>query len=66
MNKQYMFNIFLLILFASLIQTVELITASHSRNGTLFVCLYNNLMSFIILSVNVQLNGKTLNHINKL
>jgi len=54
MNKQYMFNTFLLILFASFIQTVELITASHSRNGTLFVCTYDNLMSFVILSVYVQ------------
>jgi hypothetical protein len=59
-----MYNMFLLILFASFIQTVELVTASHSRNGILFVCMYDNLMSFIILSAYVQLNGKTRNHIN--
>lgn len=59
-----MFNVYLLILLASFIQTVEPITASHSRNGTLFVCMYDNLTSFIILSVYIQWNGKTRNHIN--
>jgi hypothetical protein len=47
MNEQYTFNILLLILFALFIQTVELITASYSGNGTLFVCMYDNIMSFI-------------------